>query len=228
MLRWTFQLTCRRSLIPTWPTAKLLACRSTLPRRSCGTTPISCVRRASKRGPETWQDMEEVIRTAQEKGIKGADGDRVCGFAYSGGLWQNVENWSSIHDQPYATLGNGRDGLGVELLYNTTEVVTHLKRMVRWLDEGLGRVRRREPRRFRHGRLHQLDLGQLPLLEHFLRGPPQRGERRRVQLGGQLLPARQRHHRRAAQLHHRWRRVLRHGRVFGGKSTRASPNSSAS
>ena len=102
-------------------------------------------------GPETWQDMEEVIRTAQEKGIKGADGDRVCGFAYSGGLWQNVENWSSIHDQPYATLGNGRDGLGAELLYNTTEVVTHLKRMVRWLDEGLAEFGAENPADFGTG-----------------------------------------------------------------------------
>jgi len=88
-------------------------------------------------GPETWQEMEEMIRTAQEKGVTGADGDTVCGYAYSGGMWDNVENWSSIHDQPYATNGNGREGLDTELVYHETALVGHQNRLARWLEEGL-------------------------------------------------------------------------------------------
>lgn len=87
--------------------------------------------------PATWQEMEEIIKTAQANGVTGANGDTVCGYAYSGGMWDNVENWSSIHDQPYATLANGRDGLGVELVYDGTELVSHQKRLARWLSEGL-------------------------------------------------------------------------------------------
>ena len=88
-------------------------------------------------GPETWQDMETMIKTAQDAGLLGEDGDKVCGYAYSGGMWDNVENWSSIHDQPYTTLRNGRDGLGAELIYNTTKLVDHQERLARWLEEGL-------------------------------------------------------------------------------------------
>jgi sn-glycerol 3-phosphate transport system substrate-binding protein len=87
-------------------------------------------------GPETWQEMEEMIVAAQAQGVNGASGQPVCGYAYSGGMWDNVENWSSIHDQPYADLANGRDGLAVRLVYNTTKLVDHQKRLARWLEEG--------------------------------------------------------------------------------------------
>lgn len=88
-------------------------------------------------GPVTWQDMEAMIEAAQEQGITGADGEPVCGYAYSAGMWDNVENWSSIHDQPYATGNNGRDGLETELVYNTTALVDHQKRLARWVEEGI-------------------------------------------------------------------------------------------
>lgn len=88
-------------------------------------------------GPETWQQMEEMIKTAQEQGVEGGNGETVCGYAYSGGMWDNVENWSSIHDQPYTTGGNGREGLDIELVYNQTALVEHQKRLASWIDEGL-------------------------------------------------------------------------------------------
>jgi sn-glycerol 3-phosphate transport system substrate-binding protein len=88
-------------------------------------------------GPVTWQDMEDMIRAAQDAGVTGADGEAVCGYAYSGGMWDNVENWSSIHDQPYTTGENGRAGLEVELVYNTTKLVDHQERLARWIEEDL-------------------------------------------------------------------------------------------
>ncbi len=87
-------------------------------------------------GPTTWQDMEMMIDAAQAAGITGADGEPVCGYAYSGGMWDNVENWMSIHDQPYASGGNGRDGLDTELVYADTELLGHQQRLARWLEEG--------------------------------------------------------------------------------------------
>lgn len=88
-------------------------------------------------GPVTWQDMEAMIAAAREQGVVGADGEIACGYAYSGGMWDNVENWSSIHDQPYTTGGNGRAGLDVELVYNRTALVQHQERLARWIREGL-------------------------------------------------------------------------------------------
>mgnify|MGYP006270158171 CR=1 FL=1 len=88
-------------------------------------------------GPATWQEMEAMIAAARAQGVGVADGDLVCGYAYSGGMWDNVENWSAIHDQPYTTGRNGRDGLEVELVYNETALVGHQERLARWLETGL-------------------------------------------------------------------------------------------
>lgn len=52
-------------------------------------------------------------------------------------MWDNVENWSSIHDQPYATGNNGRNGLETKLVYNTTMLVDHQKRLRCWIEEGI-------------------------------------------------------------------------------------------
>ncbi len=101
--------------------------------------------------PVTWQEMEVMIRAAQDAGMTGVNGERVCGYAYTGGMWDNVENWSSIHDQPYASLANGRDGLGTELVYNTTKLVDHHKRLTRWLEEGLAEFGAMSPVDFSSG-----------------------------------------------------------------------------
>lgn len=105
-------------------------------------TPIMYYNRALLRqagiqaGATTWQEMESQIETLKEKGVVGANGKPVCGYAFSGSLWADFENWSAIHNLPYASLANGRDGLKTELVYNTTQVKGHIERLARWLKEG--------------------------------------------------------------------------------------------
>ena len=83
--------------------------------------------------PKTWEDFE-----AGAAKLKAAGVGCVLGFDYD--TWQVLEQFSAINDQPIATLSNGYDGLGAELVFNKTKFVDHVKNLKRWFDAGIAQV----------------------------------------------------------------------------------------
>lgn len=84
--------------------------------------------------PETWEEFEAAIRTLKENG-------QECSYAYEPGTWEDMEQFSMAHNIPVASNNNGYDGMDTELLYNTTQHLTHMQNVKRWLDEGLAKLR---------------------------------------------------------------------------------------
>ena len=84
-----------------------------------------------ERPAETWEEFEDILRRLKTAGIP-------CPIAFSTYLWVHLEQFSAIHDQPIATLGNGYEGLGAEFVFNQGLYVDHIKRLKRWLDDQLG------------------------------------------------------------------------------------------
>ena len=89
--------------------------------------------------PKTYEDMERQIRAVQASDYQVPRGGKPCGYAFYAGMWGDLENPMAQHGQLYATLDNGTGGLGAELVYNKRGgfAMEHMKRMKRWLDEGL-------------------------------------------------------------------------------------------
>ncbi|HWI83496.1 extracellular solute-binding protein [Ramlibacter sp.] len=81
---------------------------------------------------ETWQELEKQLYAIKQKGIS------QCGTALAGDYhWSLLENYSAINDLPYATKGNGYQGLDTEFVYNKTLVVQQVARIKKWLDDGV-------------------------------------------------------------------------------------------
>jgi sn-glycerol 3-phosphate transport system substrate-binding protein len=77
--------------------------------------------------PKTWKDVEAAAR----KMI--AAGGAKCGFSTGWPSWTMLENMHAWHDQPFATKGNGFDGVeGVELLINRDFGVKHVGQLAAW------------------------------------------------------------------------------------------------
>jgi len=89
--------------------------------------------------PKTYEDMESQIRTLQASGVEVPRGGKPCGYAFYAGMWGDLENPMAAHRQFYATNNNGVGGLDATLVYNERGgfAIEHMKRMKRWLDEGL-------------------------------------------------------------------------------------------
>lgn len=80
---------------------------------------------------ETWQGLEAQLRAVKAAGGPGS----ILAEDYH---WSWFENYSAIHDVPYATRANGFGGLDTEFVYNRSPLlVGQLGRMKRWLDGGL-------------------------------------------------------------------------------------------
>ncbi len=79
----------------------------------------------------TWEAFEDILRKLKAAGI-------ACPIAFSTYLWVHLEQFSAMHDQPIATRGNGYEGLDAEFVYNKGLYPGHVKRLKRWLDDGLG------------------------------------------------------------------------------------------
>jgi sn-glycerol 3-phosphate transport system substrate-binding protein len=80
----------------------------------------------------TWQEFEKQLYAIKSKGAA------ECGTALANDyFWSLIENYSAINDQPFATRSNGFDGLDTEFVYNKTKVVGQVKRLKKWLDDGV-------------------------------------------------------------------------------------------
>ncbi|MEQ9121979.1 MAG: extracellular solute-binding protein, partial [Alphaproteobacteria bacterium] len=89
--------------------------------------------------PETYEDMEAQMRRLMEASPPVPRGGKPCGYAFYAGMWADLENPMAAHRQLYATKDNGLSGLGAELVYNERGgfAMEHMKRLKRWLDDGL-------------------------------------------------------------------------------------------
>ena len=69
--------------------------------------------------PETWAEVEQAGKAVQESGMP-------CGLSVGWQSWVLIENESAWHNQPVATLANGFEGLGTQLVFNQNDVVPRL------------------------------------------------------------------------------------------------------
>jgi sn-glycerol 3-phosphate transport system substrate-binding protein len=79
---------------------------------------------------ETWQEVEAQLVAIKEQGISD------CAMALPNDFfWSLIENYSAIHDVPFATMANGYGGLGTEFIYNQSDlVVGQVERLKRLMD----------------------------------------------------------------------------------------------
>jgi sn-glycerol 3-phosphate transport system substrate-binding protein len=80
----------------------------------------------SKEKPVTWDEMADMTAKLVKSGVTGG---LVTGWQ----SWTQVENYSAIHDLPFATNANGYEGLDTKLLINNDKVINHIARLKSWM-----------------------------------------------------------------------------------------------
>lgn len=80
--------------------------------------------------PKTWQEVESTAKQLQQSGVS-------CGFTTSWQSWVHLENFSSRHNVPFASLENGFGGLKTELTFNGPLQVAHVEKMGEWQKNGV-------------------------------------------------------------------------------------------
>lgn len=83
--------------------------------------------------PTTWQEVEEYSRKIVDSGAA------KYGFTTGWPGWVLMENMHIWHGQPFASLGNGFDGLDAKVLINQEFGVMHVSALAKWQEEGLFR-----------------------------------------------------------------------------------------
>ena len=82
----------------------------------------------SRTKPITWDELGEITRKLVKSGVPGG---MVTGWQ----SWTQVENYSAIHNIPFATRANGYEGLDCELVINNPKVTHHVARLKKWADD---------------------------------------------------------------------------------------------
>lgn len=82
--------------------------------------------------PTTWEGVEQAMRALKAAGVE-------TPLTTSWPTWLNLEQFSALHDIPFATLANGFGGLGTELQINNPLVLKHMANLQKWSREGLYR-----------------------------------------------------------------------------------------
>lgn len=80
--------------------------------------------------PKTWQEMDGVVRKLKASGV-------ACPFQSNWQTWIQLENFSALHNVPFATKSNGFDGFDTELKFNSPLHVRHITQLSTWQKEGL-------------------------------------------------------------------------------------------
>ncbi|MBI4280144.1 MAG: sn-glycerol-3-phosphate ABC transporter substrate-binding protein UgpB [Armatimonadetes bacterium] len=80
--------------------------------------------------PKTWPE----VRAAAQR-IRAANA-APCGFTTAWPTWVQFENFSAIHDVPFASKANGFEGMDAELQVNSPLHVRHLAMMADMIKEG--------------------------------------------------------------------------------------------
>ncbi|MCK4502173.1 MAG: sn-glycerol-3-phosphate ABC transporter substrate-binding protein UgpB [Desulfuromonadales bacterium] len=80
----------------------------------------------SKEKPINWEELGEITGKLVKSGVEG-------GLVTAWQSWTQVENYSAIHNIPFASKANGYEGLDTELLINNDKVVNHIARLKSWM-----------------------------------------------------------------------------------------------
>ena len=83
----------------------------------------------SKTTPLTWDQMDAITKKLAASGVK-------KGMVTAWQSWIQVENYSAMHNIPYASKANGYEGLDCELMIDNPQVVHHLERLKSWMADG--------------------------------------------------------------------------------------------
>lgn len=79
--------------------------------------------------PATWDEMGVATKKLRDAGVG-------AGMVTAWQSWVQVENYSAIHNIPFATQANGYEGLNVELTINNPQMVKHVTRLREWARDG--------------------------------------------------------------------------------------------
>ena len=80
--------------------------------------------------PATWQEVRKAAET-----IKAKDAAPVA-MTTSWPTWIQLEQYSALHNLPFATKSDGFDGLDAELVFNTKPHVKHIQRLLEMSKDG--------------------------------------------------------------------------------------------
>ncbi len=80
----------------------------------------------SKTEAITWDKLGEITKKLVDSGIAPA------GMVTAWQSWIQIENYSAIHNIPFASKANGYEGLDCELLINNPQVIGHIERLQAW------------------------------------------------------------------------------------------------
>jgi len=80
--------------------------------------------------PTTWDDVGEILVALKESGSD-------CPMTTAWQSWIHLENLSAYHDVPFATKGNGFEGVDTELEINGEAQVRHVDTLGKWAQDGL-------------------------------------------------------------------------------------------
>nr|WP_294523511.1 sn-glycerol-3-phosphate ABC transporter substrate-binding protein UgpB [uncultured Rhodopila sp.] len=82
------------------------------------------------KAPATWQEVRKAAET-----IKTKDAAPVA-MTTSWPTWIQLEQYSALHNLPFATKSDGFDGLDAELVFNTKQHVKHIERLLEMSKDG--------------------------------------------------------------------------------------------
>ncbi len=82
----------------------------------------------SKDKSVTWDELGEICAKLIKSGVPG-------GMVTAWQSWTQIENYSAIHNIPFASKANGYEGLDCELTINNDKVVNHITRLKSWMDD---------------------------------------------------------------------------------------------
>jgi sn-glycerol 3-phosphate transport system substrate-binding protein len=88
--------------------------------------------------PGTWPELVSLARTIRDKRAAGVP------VITASVVWAHFEQFSAIHDLPYATEANGFNGLGAELKINSPPHVRNLQRLLDMAKDGTFRYTGRD------------------------------------------------------------------------------------
>jgi len=80
--------------------------------------------------PRTWQEVDAMLPRLKAAGI-------ACPMTTNWQSWTQLENFSALHNVPFATKSNGFDGFDTELVFNTPLHVRHIENFSKWSKAGL-------------------------------------------------------------------------------------------
>ena len=87
--------------------------------------------------PATWPEVVAAARAIKARIGTPAMGGVKFPMTSSWLIWTQLEQYSAIHDLPYATRANGFEGLDAELRFNAPSQVKHWDRLLGMAKEGL-------------------------------------------------------------------------------------------